>query len=170
MAVRKAKQQVIAFSGTLEKAEGRFGWTFVEFPHDVQELFGKRGAVRVRGTVNGVPMDRALMPTKSGYHVIVFGDELRRKAKVKQGDRVTIEVWLDPEPNKVDLPEELEETLAFLPEFKRGWDALLPGRQRNICIWIRQARTTGTRAKRVAELLRRFETGHAWFKKASKRT
>lgn len=156
-------KDVIRFEGRLEKASGRFGWTFVEFPHDVKELFGRRGAVRVKGTVNGVVMDRALMPTKSGFHVIVLGAELRRKARVKAGDRARFEVWLNPDPTKVDLPEELAETLELLPEFKRGWDRIKPGMQRNICIWIRQAKTTATRVKRVAELLRRFETGHAWF-------
>ena len=164
----KQGKKVIRFAGKLEKAEGRFGWTFVEFPHDVEKLFGKRGAVRVKGTVNGVPMDRALMPTKSGYHVIVLGDDLRRKAKVKAGDEVAIELWLNPDPTHVELPAELAETLDFLQDFKRGWQRLLPGRQRNICIWINQGKTEATRAKRVAELLRRFETGHAWFRSTAK--
>ncbi len=159
----KKSKEVVRFTAQLQKASGRFGWTYVEFPHDVQERYGKRGTVRIKGTVNGVAMDRALMPTKSGYHVIVLGDELRRKAKVKAGDQATFEVWLNPDPTKVELPAELEETLAFFPEFKKGWQRLLMGRQRNICIWINQGKTEATRAKRVAELLRRFETGHAWF-------
>lgn len=156
-------RDVIKFSATLEKMPGRFAWTFVEFPHDVEKLFGKRGSVRINGTINGVPMDRALMPTKSGYHLIVFGADLRRQAKVKAGDTARFEVWRNPRPNEIQLPEELQETLDFFPDFKAGWEGMRPGMKRSMLIWINSAKTLPTRAKRVAELLKRFETGHAWF-------
>lgn len=162
-------KDVFRFTAVLEKMPGRFGWTFVEFPHDVQALFGKKGAVRVKGTVNGVPMDRALMPTKSGYHVIVLGIDLRRRAKVKAGDRAAFEVWRDPRPDVVELPEELRETLDFLPAFKADWERLTPGMKRSILTWVNSAKTTPTRAKRVAEVLRRSETGHPWFQRTVKR-
>ncbi|MCB0792468.1 MAG: DUF1905 domain-containing protein [Flavobacteriales bacterium] len=161
MARRTAER--IRFSARVEKMSGRFAWTYVEFPHDVKKTFGVKGSFRVLGTINGVVMDRALMPTKSGFHVIALGQDLRRKANVRVGDVVEVEVWPNPEPDKVPVPEELRETLDFLPEFKAAWQRIPPGKQRNICIWIDQARTTPTRAKRVAELLRRFETGHPWF-------
>lgn len=157
---------IIRFEAVLEKSPGRFGWTFVEFPDDVEQRFGKRGAVRIKGTINGVPMDRALMPTKSGYHVIVLGGELRRQAKVNPGDRARFEVWLNKHPDELQLPEELQETLDFLPDFKAGWERVRPGMKRSILIWVNSGKTTATRAKRVAEILKRFETGHSWFKTA----
>jgi hypothetical protein len=135
----------------------------VVFPHDVKKLFGKRGTVRIKGTINGVAMDRALMPTRSGYHVIVLGADLRKRAKVSAGDRARFEVWLNPRPDELDLPEELSETLDFLPEFKAAWERMRPGMKRSMLIWINSGKTVATRAKRVAELLRRFETGHPWF-------
>ena len=162
------KPEVFSFTAPLEKMSGRFAWTYVEFPHDVEKMFGKRGTVRIKGTVNGVPMDRALMPTKSGMHFIVFGADLRRKAKLKVGEMARLEVWLNTKPNELDLPEELQETLDFFPDFKAGWERMKPGRKRNVLIWINQGKTMPTRAKRVAELLRRSETGHAWFAQRDK--
>ena len=158
------RSEIIRFTAELEKMSGRFAWTYVEFPHDVQKLYAKKGTVRVKGTVNGVPMDRALMPTKRGVHFIVFGVDLRRKAKIKVGDHVKIELWLNPDPKKIELPEELSETLDFFPDFKKGWKGVRPGMQRSICIWINQGKTVATRSKRVAELLKRFDTGHHWFR------
>ena len=157
------KPEIIRFTAPLEKMAGHFAWTYLEFPHDVEKMFGKRGTVRIKGTVNGVPMDRALMPTKSGMHFIVFGADLRKKAKLKVGEMARLEVWLNTKPNELDLPEELRETLDFFPDFKTGWDRMKPGRKRNVLIWINQGKTMPTKAKRVAELLKRFETGHAWF-------
>ncbi len=164
MARDPSTKKIFRFAAVLEKMEGRFGWTYVEFPHDVQKLYGKKGSVRVKGSVNGVPMDRALMPTKRGVHFIVFGVDLRRKARIKVGDKVKIEVWLNPDPKKVELPDELRETLDFFPDLKQGWKRIKPGMQRSICIWINQGKTVPTRSKRVAELLKRFETGHPWFR------
>ena len=156
-------RKVIRFTAELEKMKGRFAWTFVEFPHEVHKMFGKKGTVRIKGTINGVPIDRALMPTKSGYHIIVFGTELRKKAKVKVGDRAVFEVWLNKKPDELELPRELKETLDFFPELAAGWARMKPGMKRSILIWINSGKTVHTRAKRVAELLRRFETGHRWF-------
>ncbi len=162
----KKPKQTWKFTAPMERMTGRFAWSYVEFPHDVKELFGKRGEVRVKTLINGVAADRALMPTKSGYHIIVMGGDLRKKAGVKDpGDPVTIELWPDPEPDRLDIPTELGETLDFFPEFKEGWDAISTGRKRSILIWVNSGKTVHTRAKRVAEILRRFETGHAWFAK-----
>lgn len=149
------------FTAPLERMTGRFAWHFVEFPHDVKELFGKRGEVRVKTLINGVAADRALLPTKSGYHILVFGGDLRKKAGIKRvGDMVKVELWLDPEPDRIDIPLALAETLDFIPEMKAAWDKLLPGMKRSMCYWVGSAKTEPTRAKRIAELLRRFETGH----------
>ena len=157
----KKPKQTWKFSAPMERMTGRFAWSYVEFPHDVKELFGKRGDVRVKTLINGVAADRALMPTKSGYHIIVMGGDLRKKAGIKRpGDMVTIELWLDPEPDRIDIPEELAETLDFIPEMKAAWDQLKPGMKRSMCYWVSSAKTAPTRAKRIAELLRRFESGY----------
>ena len=61
--------------------KGEFTWYFVEFPHDVVTEFGTRGRVRVKCMINGIAVDRALMPTKSGYHIIILGGDIRHEAK-----------------------------------------------------------------------------------------
>ena len=155
------KREIYRFTAPMERMTGRFAWCYIEFPHDVEKLFGKKGNVRVQCILNGVKTDRALMPTKSGYHIIVLGGDLRRQMKVKKpGDMVQVELWLHPEPQKVDIPEELAETLDFMPEVKALWDRFNPGMQRSLCYWVSSAKTTPTRAKYVAELLRRLESGY----------
>lgn len=153
--------RVFRFTGPMERLSGQFSWYYVEFPYDVEELFGTRSRVRVIGTINGVAVDRALLPTKNGFHIIILGADIRRPAKLKNvGDLVKVEVRENPDPMKLDIPEELEESLGFFPEMKAAWDELTPGMKRSMCYWVGSAKTVATRAKRVAELLRRFETGH----------
>lgn len=164
----KAKE-VFRFRGTIDRDREKGSWSWVEFPHDVQKLFGTRSSVRMKGTINGIPVDRALIPTKSGYHVIIVNNEMRRKFKAKVGDTVTVELWRNSDPNEVDVPEELQETLEFMEELNAAWQRLRPSVQRGICYWISSGKTIPTRAKRVAEVLRRFETGHEWFTKVKEK-
>ena len=105
-------------------------------------------------------MDRALLPSKSGYHLIIFSAEMQRKGKLKHGDQVAIEIWRNEKPDKLVIPEELSETLDFMPEMKAAWDKLSTGMKRGMCIWVGSGKALETRAKRVAELLRRFENGN----------
>lgn len=156
----KKNRAVFQFTAPLERTSGKPAWSYVEFPHDVHELFGERGDVRVKCLINGVATDRALMPTKSGLHIIILGGEIRKQAGItKPGDLVHIELWLDPEPDRIVIPEALAETLDFLPEMKAAWDKLTPGMKRSMCHWVGSAKTEPTQAKRIAELLRRFEGG-----------
>ena len=163
------KQKVMPFTVEVEKMKGPSAWSFIEFPFVVADVFGKKGVVRIKGTINGIPMDRALMPRKSGYHLIILSAELLRKAKTRVGEKARFEVWLNEHPDEVLLSEELKGTIGFFPEFASAWNKLKPGMKRSICLWINSGKTTETRSKRVAELLKRSETGHPWFApKASK--
>ncbi|MBL7938178.1 MAG: DUF1905 domain-containing protein [Flavobacteriales bacterium] len=160
MAKKKPAPKTYRFTAPLEKMNAQMAFMYVEVPIDVEQEFGTRGRVRVMGTVNGVSVDRALMPQKSGMHVIILGGEIRRAAGIKRlGDPVDVVFWKHPNPDLLELPEALAETLDFIPEMKAAWDKLTPGMKRSMCYWVGSAKTEATQAKRVAELLRRFETG-----------
>jgi hypothetical protein len=148
------------FTAPLEKMNAQMAIMYVEVPFNVEQEFGTKGRVRVQGTVNGVAVDRALMPQKSGKHVIILGGDIRRAAGLKRlGDMVQVEFWKHPDPDRLALPEELAETMDFMPEMKASCDQLTPGLKRSMCYWVGSAKTTATRAKRVAELMRRLEAG-----------
>ncbi|MBK6831774.1 MAG: hypothetical protein IPG92_13985 [Flavobacteriales bacterium] len=83
----------------MERLTGRFAWSYVEFPHDVKELFGKRGDVRKPRSTEWPLTVRSCPPraaTTSSSWVAICA---RRKVK-RPGDMVTIELWLDPEPDR----------------------------------------------------------------------
>ena len=54
------------FIAPLERMPTGFSYFFVVFSRDVQQEFGTKGRVRMKGLINGIAVDRALMPTKSG--------------------------------------------------------------------------------------------------------
>jgi hypothetical protein len=153
--------QVFQFEGILEEVPNATGKSLaVEFPHNVEQLFGQRGSVRVIAVFNGVQARRALLPRGDGTHFLMLGGDLRRKSKAHPGMRMQVELWLDPEPDAIDVPEELEAALELEPAGRAGFERLTPSMKRNVCIYIEQAKTPTTRAKRAAFLLERFITGY----------
>lgn len=154
----KKKDGRYSFTAPLLRGEGAGAWHFVEFPHDVEQEFGTRGQVRVKALINGIAVDRALIPTRSGIHVLILGGDIRKAANITDPLRpVEVTLWKDPDPDVLDIPEALSETLEFLPEFNAFWNTLTIGMRRSMCYWVGSAKTEATQAKRVAELLRRFE-------------
>ena len=70
-------------------------------------------------------VDRALMPTKRGFHILIVGGDIRRAAKLRKvGDLANVELRLNTEPEKLDLPEEL--VLPLFAESRRIAAAMSP--------------------------------------------
>ena len=64
-------------------------WPCVELPGS-QEIFGTGKSVKVEGTVDGLPLTSAFMPTGSGGHMVSISAKLRKQLGKGVGETVTI--------------------------------------------------------------------------------
>lgn len=151
------KEGSIRFEGILEKRSTSIGGNhFVAVPYSVTKFFGERGSVRVFGTVNGIEVDRALIPDGEGGHHIIIGTDVRKKLKAVEGTKLVIDIYRNPNPTDVDIPEELTEAINMEPEAIRKFAKMTPGMKRNMAYWVKSGKLPETRAKRAVEILRRI--------------
>jgi Domain of unknown function (DUF1905) len=79
------------FDAPLEKGDNRGAWTCVVLD-DVEKLFGTRGLVKIRGTIDGEPFDGALMAQGDGTHRLPVKAELRKAIRKEAGDTVHVRI------------------------------------------------------------------------------
>lgn len=146
----------IRFVGIVEKRTRIGGGHFVRVPVSVTKFFGTKGRVRVLGTMNGVEIDRALIPDGDGGHEIIIGTDVRKKTKAAEGGKVVIEIYRNPQPDEIEIPEELAAAVEMEPEAIRKFSKMTPGMKRNMAYWVNSGKLPETRVKRALEILRRI--------------
>lgn len=124
---------------------------FVPIPEAIARKLA--GAKRLRGTLGEHPFRRAPATTSDGRPCLKFGVGWLRDAGLDVGDRVAVVVEVDPDPDAVDVPEELEAVLADDPELALAWESLTPGKRRTLVYPVTRAKRPATRVKRVAAVV-----------------
>src|ERR671920_1769416 len=79
------------FDAQLHKGDNPGAWTCVVMD-DAAALFGTRGLVKIRGTIDGQPFDGALMAQGDGTHRLPVRAALRKAIGKEAGDTVHVEI------------------------------------------------------------------------------
>ncbi len=134
-------------------------WTFLPIPFSVEKVFGSKARVLVAGTVNGFAFRNALLPEGDGTHSLMFGKELQAGAKAKQGETVSVVLWLDDKPREVDVPKELAAALKKNAKAAGFFEGLSPSCKKEYAEWIAGAKAAETRERRVAKAVEMLAAG-----------
>ena len=153
----KGAKGLIRFEGKLEKRTTSIGGAhYIRVPAIVSAFFGAKGSVRVLGTMNGIDVDRALIPNGEGGHEIIMGTDVRKKLRAEEGTNVVVEIYRNPNPHEIDVPEELIAAIDMEPEAVRRFEKMTPGMKRNLAYWVNSGKLPETLVKRELEILRRI--------------
>jgi hypothetical protein len=150
----------IEFKVKLEGMEGS-EIAAVVAPFDVQEVFGTKARVPVRGTINGVEYRSSLMPM-GGCHRMVVNRELREAAKVKAGDTVKVVMKRDEAERAVEIPALLKAELKKNKKAAANWERYSYTHRKEMARSITEVKQEETRLRRLAKVMDVLKSGKRW--------
>ena len=150
----------VKFKVTLDGMEGS-SVAALRAPFDVLKVFGTKARVPVRGTINGFAFRSSLMPM-GGCHRMVVNKSLRDGARVKAGDRVTVEIERDELPRVVSVPAVLKTHLAKSKLAMENWKKFSYTHQKEMARSITEAKQQETRMRRLQRVIDVLESGKKW--------
>lgn len=143
---------MIEFTSIIRQKEG-MNAAFVEFPFSTQELFGKKGQVKVRAVFDGrVEYRGSLARMGSTCHLLGLTQEVRTRLGKSFGDTVKVELEEDKEERIVTLPEDVQQLLQQHPDAARRFAAWSYTRRKEHIRDIAEARKPETRERHKQKL------------------
>nr|WP_231876113.1 YdeI/OmpD-associated family protein [Mucilaginibacter sp. L294] len=134
----------------------RLGWTYLIVPADVaqQLLPGNKKAFRVRGKLDDFAIaGMALMPVGGGDFFMSLREEIRKGIRKGRGAMLRVQIEHDKD-FKLEIPADLQECFEFgEPEALEYFNSISKSHQGYFIKWITDAKTTETRANRIAKTI-----------------
>ena len=151
------KKTDFQFETTLSEIDKPLMKTAIFLPdHIIEKL--PPGRVRVEGKFNQAPFALAVQHMKDGSRFFSVSASLRKAAAIQIGDKVKV-VFRIVDPDKLDMPEELEAVLAQDDEARKAWDKLSRGFQRSLIHYITSVKNVDSRIRRCLDTMARAKMG-----------
>lgn len=143
-----AQSPVKRFRVLVEREEGS-EVCGINIPFDVEQTFGTRGRVPVRGTLNGAPFRGSLFRMGGDCHFMVVNRHLRAAAGVRGGETVPVVLERDDEPRVIEPPADFARALKGSKEARAVWEKLSYTHRREHVEHIEEAKRPETRQRRI---------------------
>ena len=127
---------------------------FIPLTFDPRPVFGK-GRAPVRVTVNGYTY-RSTIAAMGGPPCIPLRRSNREAAGLEGGETLDVRLDLDTAPRLVPAPADFAKALKASPPAWDRWRPLSFSHQREYVEWITDAKKPETRARRLADAVRKI--------------
>ncbi len=152
-----AKKQSFSFETRLVEYKDTLVSAVAEIPVAIVKQL-PQGRVRVEGKLNQTPFNLAIQSKKNGAKYLSVSMAMRREAKIKPGDKFTLSFTI-VDPDKLELPEEMEAVLAQDDEGAAKWNKLTVGLQRSLVHYINSTKNVDLRIERALYLINKVKSG-----------
>lgn len=127
-------------------------WVIIRIPFKVEKVWGSRGMVKVKGTINGFAFRTSLFPTGTGAHTLLVNKRMQAGARVAPGMDARFKLEPDTAVRKATVPAELESIFAQNRALRRWFDALNYSTRKFIADLITNVKSPEARARRADQM------------------
>ncbi|OPA76885.1 hypothetical protein BVG16_17195 [Paenibacillus selenitireducens] len=147
---------MLEFNAMLIRPAGVGTWTYLNVPVHVDEVFGTKNQVKVKGTLNDIPFQGTLMPHGDGSHFLVVNKEIRDAARVTTGDTVHCTIEQDFGARAVLAPDDFLQSLMQHESANLFYEELAYSYQKEYVAWIDSAKRPETRTRRIQQAVEKL--------------
>jgi uncharacterized protein YdeI (YjbR/CyaY-like superfamily) len=131
---------------------GRLGWTIVRLPFDAARLWGSRGALRVRGEMNGFEFRTSLFPNGRGGHYLLVNKKMQKGGGVRAGEEAEFKLEPDTKERPVVLPIELEKILKQEKQLRKLYNSFNDSIRRYVANEVASRKSPASRERRAEQV------------------
>ncbi|MDN3695422.1 YdeI/OmpD-associated family protein [Chryseobacterium tructae] len=142
------------------KQNGETNAAFVEFPFSTEELFNKKGQVKIKATFDDkVEYRGSLAKMKSACHILGLTQDIRKQLGKTFGDEVTISLIEDKEERIVQIADDIALVFHENPDAKVLFDTMSYTHKKEYIRWIEDAKKPETRETRKIKMIQMILDG-----------
>lgn len=151
--------QPVLFTAIIQQNE-TMNAAFVEFPFSTEELFNKKGQVKILAIFDGkVEYRGSLAKMKSDCHILGLTQEVRKQLGKTFGDEVTVSLMEDKKERIVDLSDDIALVFNNHPDAKALFDTMSYTHKKEYIRWIEEAKKPETRENRKTKMIQMILNG-----------
>lgn len=133
---------------------------FVEFPFSTEELFNKKGQVKIRAHFDDkVEYRGSLAKMKSDCHMLGLTQEIRKQLGKTFGDEISVSLTEDKEERTVEIADDILTVFHENPEAKTLFDKMSYTHRKEYIRWISEAKKPETRENRKVKMIQMILEG-----------
>jgi hypothetical protein len=148
---------MVRFTGTIlqfaDKGE-KTGWSYIAIPGNIARKLkpGNKKSFRVKGKLDQYPIHGiALLPMGDGNFIMALNANIRKA--IKKGKGATLNVCLEVDDKAPKPPQVLMRCLKDSPVAMAFFKSLPNSHQNYFGVWIKNAKTEETQARRIARAI-----------------
>jgi len=151
--------ETIEFTAIIQQ-NGEMDAAFAVFPFSTEDLFNKKGQVKIKAIFDGkVEYRGSLAKMKSGCHILGLTQEVRKRLGKTFGDEVSVSLTEDKEERVVAIADDITTVFNKNPEAKALFDKMSYTHKKEYIRWIEEAKKPETRENRKMKMIRMILDG-----------
>ena len=150
----------LSFRAVLEPGGPSFMPTqTIVVPAEVLAALGGKATKRVIVTIRGQALRLGLLLLDGGGRYLMLNKDVCHAVGIALGQELEIQIAPDPNPDHVDLPDELAEAFAAWPEAETAFNNYSGSHRRAMAYRVAEGKQPETRARRAVQLVERLARG-----------